>query len=76
MTYIYDTKSGVDGSACLHAKKQEAGDNWDVKSVTDCLVIPPVKGDVKIKVKREDNLFGAPISRFTMSRPTGRSVRW
>ena len=54
MTYIYDSKSGVDGSGCLHAKKQEAGDNWDVETVTDCLVTPPVKGDIKIMVKRED----------------------
>lgn len=55
MTYIYDRSAGIDGSSCLHAKMQEAGDYYDTETVTDCLVTPPVKGDIKIKVKREDS---------------------
>lgn len=59
MTYKYDTTSGVDGGACLFADRPDAEYTEDEYSwypsyapVDDYLITPPVKGDVKIKVKR------------------------
>lgn len=67
MTYVYEGTAGVNGTSCLHAKKQEAGDGWDTQSVTDCLVTPPVKGDVKIKVKREDTYSSTYIKIYNVN---------
>lgn len=57
MTYEYKTTSGVDGGACLFAGRPDAeyyeGDGWYYAAVNDYLITPPVKGEVKIKVKRK-----------------------
>lgn len=60
MTYEYKTTSGVDGGACLYADRPDAeyteyneyGGSSSYWPVDDYLITPPVKGDVKIKVKR------------------------
>lgn len=59
MTYKYEKTSGVDDGACLFAGRPDAEyyeDEYSWSSsyapVNDYLITPPVKGDVKIKVKR------------------------
>ena len=63
MTYKYEKTSGVDGGACLFADRPDAecteydGDSEysSYAPVDDYLITPPVKGNVKIKVKRKSN---------------------
>lgn len=63
MTYVYDETHGVDGGACLFADRPDAeytvddgdGGYSDYAPVDDYLITPPVKGEVKIKVKRRYN---------------------
>lgn len=67
MTYeYYDKTYGVDGGACLFAGRPDAeytvddgdGGYSDYAPVDDYLITPPVKGDVKIKVKRKSTSYG------------------
>lgn len=51
MNYSYKSSGGVDGSGCLYAPKQEAGDNWDNGEVKDVLVTPPVSGKISFDIK-------------------------
>lgn len=51
MNYSYKSSGGVDGSGCLYAPKQEAGDNWDNGEVKDVLVTPPVSGKISFAFK-------------------------
>ena len=64
MTYKYEKTSGVNDGACLFADRPDAKYTEDGNSdnpydsyapVDDYLITPPVKGDVKIKVKRRSN---------------------
>lgn len=51
MNYSYKSSGGADGSGCLYAPKQEAGDNWDKGEVKDVLVTPPVSGKISFDIK-------------------------
>lgn len=51
MNYSYKSSGGVDGSGCLYAPKQEAGDNWDNGEVKDVLVTPLVSGKISFDIK-------------------------
>ena len=52
MNYSYKTNGGVDGSACLYAPKQEAGENsYSMESVKDVLVTPLVSGKISFAFK-------------------------
>lgn len=51
MNYSYKSSGGVNGSGCLYAPKQEAGDNWDKGEVKDVLVTPPVSGKISFDIK-------------------------
>lgn len=66
MTYKYETKSGVNGGACLFAGRPDAEyyeDEYSWSSsyaaVDDYLITPPVKGNVTIKVKRRSTSSSA-----------------
>ncbi len=52
MSYSYQTKGGVDNSACLLAYQQHAGDNESSRDTYDLLVTPEVSGTISLKVKR------------------------
>lgn len=53
MSYSYKPTAGVEGTGCLYAPKQEAGDNWDYGPVIDCIVTPVVSGQISLKVKSD-----------------------
>lgn len=63
MKYSYETTSGVNDSQCLKANAQESVSDysWDDNGeVTDVLITPRVKGDVKIKVKKVYSYSSTP----------------
>ena len=81
MNYSYKSSGGVDGSGCLYAPKQEAGDNWDNGEVKDVLVTPPVSGKISFDIKaygtsgffveiyeiKADGILGSRLVRKTTS---------
>lgn len=52
MSYSYYATAGVDGTGCLSAGRQYAGDNWGGTECTDLLITPEVKGEVTLAVKK------------------------
>lgn len=52
MSYSYYETAGVDGTGCLSAGRQYAGDNWGGTECTDLLITPEVKGEVTLAVKK------------------------
>lgn len=52
MSYSYYASSGVDGTGCLSAGRQYAGDNWGGTECTDLLITPEVKGTITLDVKK------------------------
>lgn len=63
MQYSYETTSGVNGTSCLKADRQYSVSDysWDSNGdVTDILVTPLVKGDVKMKVKKVYSYAASP----------------
>ena len=55
MSYSYYSTSGVDGTGCLSAGRQYAGDNWGGTECTDLLITPEVKGIVTLAVKKSSS---------------------
>ena len=51
MTYSYYASSGVDGTGCLYAARQYAGDSGGGEVAYDLLVTPTVNGTVTLDVK-------------------------
>lgn len=55
MSYSYSTDKGVDGSGCLSAGRQYAGDNYGGTECTDLLITPEVKGTITLDVKKSSS---------------------
>lgn len=68
MTYKYEKTSGVNDGACLFADRPDAyTDNeygYHYEPVDDYLITPPVKGEVKIKVKRRSTSYSSEIKNY------------
>lgn len=56
MSYSYYESMGVDGSGCLMANRQYAGDNSGGEVIKDILVTPAVNGTVTLDVKAYSNV--------------------